>query len=258
MKIFDEIKIQSTIILLLSFLCMNSCQKKETDYSLSLTEYAEMGMPDPDKIWDSDDFLAAYDVLSKLKWENPRGLPKKGSERTGILFDRMISLENLTFLKEDTLKLNEKALLLMNYLPIYENWHYIYTDVRLTVQYHHRELIDIQLFGLSIIELMLDYADQIQKSDDPVDIYLSKDDRSIRNMYVTFILATLKFQKDLSTFLPSDIERLTDIIIESIRLNKTWMDEKTKSSIKSGLMEIVQTFDLTSVKTSYQNLAESL
>ncbi len=235
-----------------------SCNEREKDYSLSLDEYAKMGMPSVDKAWDSEDFLYANDVLSKMKWGNPGGLPKKDSKKSGALFTKLISLENLTFLKVDTLALNEKALLLMNYLQIYENWRYIYTDVRLKVQYHHRELIDIQLFGLSIIELMLDYADKIQKSDDPVDIYMRTGDQSIRKMYIDYLLVTLEIQKDMSPYMKEDMERMGDSVSASVLKNKDWMDSSNKSKIIEELQIVIDSDSIGYVRDRYESLSEIL
>lgn len=238
--------------------CLSSCNTREKDYSLSLDEYEKLGMPIPNQPWSSDDFLNANDVLGKFKWENPGQLPKKGSEKSGALFDWLISLENLTFLNVDTLKLNEKALLLMNYLQIYENLRYIYTDVRLKVQYHHRELIDIQLFGLSIIELMLDYADQIQKSDDPVDIYMRSGDQNIREMYIGYILATLKMQENMTPYTKEDMERMGDLISASVLKNKDWMDSANNSKIIEELQVVIDSDSIGYVHDRYESLSEVL
>ena len=238
--------------------CLSSCNTREKDYSLSLDEYEKLGMPIPNQPWSSDDFLNANDVLGKFKWENPGQLPKKGSEKSGALFGWLISLENLTFLNVDTLKLNEKALLLMNYLQIYENWRYIYTDVRLKVQYHHRELIDIQLFGLSIIDLMLDYADKIQKSDDPEDVYMRSGDRSIREMYIGYILVTLKIQEDTTPYTKEDLERVADSISTSIERNKDWMDSIATNLLKQSMETVMDSTSSDYIKNKYRILSDLL
>ena len=108
MRINTKPQIQLLLGTVFLTFCLLSCKTKEKDYSLSLDEYEKLGMPIPNQPWDSEEFLNANDVLSKFKWENPGQLPKKGSEKSGALFDWFITLENLTFLFVDTLRLNEK------------------------------------------------------------------------------------------------------------------------------------------------------
>ena len=86
-----------------------------------------MGVPDPNKVWSSEEIRIALDVFSRIKWEKPYTLPRKGSEKSGALFDRMISLGNMTFLQEDTLQLHDMAYLSLQFLQIFEKWKDVYT-----------------------------------------------------------------------------------------------------------------------------------
>ena len=255
-----ELKIGFKILLgiAIATFCLSSCKTREKDYSLTLTEYEKLGMPAPNTPWNSEDFINANNVLSKLKWDKPMQLPKKGSKKSEALFDWLISKENITFLKVDTLGLNEKALLLMNYLQIYENWRDIYTDVRLKIQYHHRELIDIQLFGLDIIHLMLDYADKIQNSEDPVDIAMRSGDQSIRKMYIDYLLVTLEIQKDMSPYMKEDMERMGDLVSASVIKNKDWMDSANKSKIIEELQLVIDRTSIGYIRDKYESLSEIL
>ena len=121
-----------------------------------------------------------------------------------------------------------------------------------------RELIDIQLFGLSIIELMLDYADQIQKSDDPVDIAMRSGDISIREMYLDYLLVTLEIQKDMSPYKRKDMERMTDNVSKSIEQNKEWMNGNAKAKIKQALLLTIDNASSDYIKEKYSVLIESL
>ena len=51
------------------------------------------------------DYETAFYVLNTLKYEKPFALPAKDSEKSGILFSRMMNLENLSFLQDETLPL---------------------------------------------------------------------------------------------------------------------------------------------------------
>ena len=78
----------------------SSCNRPNAaDHSYTLEEYRELRMPDYDTVWDIPDYEAAFLVLSTLKYEKPFALPVKDSEKSGMLFSRMMNLENLSFLQ---------------------------------------------------------------------------------------------------------------------------------------------------------------
>ena len=104
-----------------------------------------MGVPDPERIWDDEDFSRALLTLSEIKWEKPFELPVKDSKKSGLLFNRMISHDNMKFMQDDKLRLAEKGYELLIYLRVYENLSDLYTDPRFTKQYYHRELIAINI-----------------------------------------------------------------------------------------------------------------
>ena len=88
---------------------INSCtSEKLTDNSLTLEEYMNSGMPDPYRIWKSNDFALANAVCENIKSSRPKCLPVKESRKSGMIFDRMVSLDNLDFLRNKNLNTIEK------------------------------------------------------------------------------------------------------------------------------------------------------
>ncbi len=72
------------------------------DNSLSVAEYARLGMPPVDRTWSQADYSDAVDVLKKLAEEDCTRLPRHGSVASGRLFSRMANLDNLlTFMEEN-------------------------------------------------------------------------------------------------------------------------------------------------------------
>jgi hypothetical protein len=65
------------------------------DQSLSIDEYLEKGVPSPDRVWSSQEYQEAREALAKIKEERKTALPRKGSGRSGAVFDRIISEENV-------------------------------------------------------------------------------------------------------------------------------------------------------------------
>ena len=122
------------LILVLSVF-FGSCKRpNETDHSYTLEEYQELGMPDYSSVWNFQDYSTAFAVLLKVKSEKPFALPIKDGQRSGVLFYRMISLENLSFLQDESLPLHEKAIRIKGILNIYDELIDIYTNIRMKKQ----------------------------------------------------------------------------------------------------------------------------
>ena len=77
------------------------------DVSLSLDKYVAAGVPAIDKPWGIAEYQAASNGILKLgsKWE---ALPRFESERSGALFNRMVSAENLKFLSDTAITPEKK------------------------------------------------------------------------------------------------------------------------------------------------------
>ena len=66
------------------------------DRSLSVAQYVARGLPDLENEWSSDEKDRASRLLSKLAAEDPSLLPRHGSDRSGVVFERVLA-ESLTF-----------------------------------------------------------------------------------------------------------------------------------------------------------------
>lgn len=57
------------------------------DRSLSVSEYQDLGVPSPEKVWSGSDHKVAAELLTAL---DPRHLPRQGSHRSGTIFRRLV------------------------------------------------------------------------------------------------------------------------------------------------------------------------
>jgi hypothetical protein len=67
-------------------------QPAANDQSLTIERYMELGIPSPDRIWGAEEYAQTAFVLSSLPKDE---LPRFNSARSGALFARMVSTENL-------------------------------------------------------------------------------------------------------------------------------------------------------------------
>ncbi|MEN8230650.1 MAG: hypothetical protein ABFS38_21015, partial [Bacteroidota bacterium] len=236
-----------------------SCKKpNETDPSYTLEAYQELGMPDYNTVWSMTDYKDAYYALVKLKYEKPFALPARESEKSGELFSRIINLENLSFLQDETLPLHEKARIIMEYLNIHSDYMDVYTNLRMKKQYYARELVDIDIFGIRIAQKMLDLGNEINQSEDPGDVAMQSGFSSIQKMYLTFLTDMLEKQQHTSQYPEKTLELLCDTLSNSIRRNMEWFDEDASEEIKQGMHAVIDSTSSQRIKTDYRDLIEVL
>lgn len=238
--------------------CIFSCTEKDKDHSLSVDAYKELGMPDPEKKWDVADYTQAYNALAKVKWENPLQLPVKDSENSGPVFERMLSLDYLSFLQDSTMRLSEKAERISGFTRVYGYWMDVYVNPTLEGNYYDREIIEIQIFNLRLTEAMLNLAHQINRSDDPADIALQYGYGSIKQNYLDCLSTDLKTQSHTSEFAEKDLERMADSIYTSVMRNKEWMDSSAVSELKHALRAVMDSTSSDHIRNKYQDLRKSL
>ena len=246
-------------LVVIAFSILISCKSEEIkDYSLELGQYREMGIADPGVAWDFEEIRIAHSSLSSIKWDKPFELPRKDSEKSGLLFDRMISLENMTFLDVDTLKLHEKAYYSLEFLKTMESWKELYTNPLWKIQYYQRELVDININEVRVTQVMMNIAEQIMVSEDPVDKMMREGVPTVKQNYISSLINALHRQKETSEFLLEDIERMTDSLGASILRNREWLDAASARDIKEQLDAIKDSTSSDYVRERYLKISEIL
>ena len=238
--------------------CSFSCTHRPEDNSLSVDAYRALGMPDPARKWDLADYTQAHNVLAKTKWEKPLQLPVKDSENSGLLFEHMLSLEYLSFLQDSTIRLSEKANRISEFSRVYNYWMDVYTNPTLKRNHYHREIIDIQIFNLSLTEAMLNLAHEIDRSDDPADIALKYGYGAVKRSYLACLNNDLQTQSFTSEFLDRDLERMADSIYSSVMRNREWMDSSAVGELKHSLRLVMDSTSSDHIRNKYKSLENSL
>ena len=65
------------------------------DNSLHLEQYLSFGMPKPEVLWNAAEYKRAKKVIQGFYKVDKWSLPRKGSQYSGSLFDRMTTIDNL-------------------------------------------------------------------------------------------------------------------------------------------------------------------
>ena len=235
-----------------------SCDEGSGDKSLSIDAYTALGVPDPGKKWTMDDYTQAHNALSRLKWERPLELPLKHSGKSGQLFARMVSLEYLSFLQDSALSLNEKAEQISAFTKVYDYWIDVYTVPIIKENRYHREILDIQIFNLRLMEAMVNLAHKIDSSHDATTVGLKSGYEAIKENYLSCLHNDLRTQSHTSLFLQDDLDRMADSITASVLRNKHWLDNRSIEELNRSLRLVLDSTSSEHIQSTYTQLEKAL
>src|SRR5262245_49559792 len=112
------------------------------DTSLSLEDYIAAGVPAYDRKWTSADMAKAYKALQKVA-KDKRRMPRYGSERSGQLFDRITSEENLAFLEDGSTRLSTRCSEYFQYIEAAQGIGNMYASLVETDKGYASEMVEI-------------------------------------------------------------------------------------------------------------------
>ena len=220
-------------------LLFSKCNPGPADQSLSTEDYLKMGMPGTTELWTYADYQQCCVALSNLKALKPKSMPRKESNKSESYFNRMIDLRNFAFLADEKLTLKQRAYRIQSYIDIQRCLVTAYTEMNFREQYYNRELIDLYIFWISIAQHMLDLGQQINESMNEDEIEMQNRYLSIQQMYVSMVLLVIENQLQSQFFSQSDLERLSEFIYNSVKINSEWMNDAMTESIKPHLQKVI-------------------
>jgi hypothetical protein len=78
------------------------------DNSLRVEQYESLGMPSPDKVWNASEYKRAVKVIKGYYNVDKWSIPRKNSEYSGTLFERMTKIENFEIIADKTQNIQER------------------------------------------------------------------------------------------------------------------------------------------------------
>jgi hypothetical protein len=249
---------RSSLLFILGLMvCLVSCNK-EPDYSYPLEKYLELGIPDYNRAWKISEFGDVVATLRNIKNKEPLSLPRKGSRKSGQLFEHMIGMDNLSFLNIDTLPFYEKAYRIQSFLYIQSEYCDIYTDIYRREQYYNQELIECYIFGIRVTQEMINLGKKINESDKPGDVGMQSGFSGIQYIHVTMLADALDKQKNTSLYHTEDLETLSDSIALSIRRNMSWFDTTHVEMIKQNMSVVIDSSTSDKIRNEYRDIINIL
>lgn len=233
----------------------SSCTSEDpNDQSLSSKDYQKIGLPDPSRVWESNDVSLAFAVLENLQSRNSNQLPLNGSKKSGKIFERMLQRENMTILDDDRIPGMEKLSIANTMLKLSEDWFRIYTRDAQLATYYQDELTAILLYGMAITSVMLAISDEMQANGSIGVEMLSR----VRARYLTAVFAILGEQLRVNQYSARNQKAMAEKIVPAISQNMDWIEEVTKEDLKHGLTLVSQVQSDQKIIDDYNSLISKL
>jgi len=251
-------RILNTKVLFLVVILMvtiSGCSLKK-DHSLTPEEYRKLGIPGPQKIWTNQDFLRAQEALSGLRARNFLSLPRKGSQKSGTVYDRMLNKENLSYVNDTSILISDRAFQIMYFSIFFADLDRMYTDNLKTEQFYKDELIDICIFRLFVQGKMLELAGKIMNSTDPSSVGMRSGGQAVASGYSKLIFKALEEQVKFKTYRTRDLERLSMEVSQSLNENLKWIDFAEKQKIVAEIRNVIEKSPPKSIKNNYRKILE--
>jgi hypothetical protein len=137
---------------------------------LTAEEYLRLGLPAHDREWSGDDMAKAEKVLTLLTQKGYRQLPRYKSERSGEMFARLTSSQNLRLFKNRTLPLDARFPQALRYYQASNQVSKLYLSGFLKKDVRDSELVEIMGSMFRSTVVIFDLVDEFLptiKKDDP-------------------------------------------------------------------------------------------
>jgi hypothetical protein len=141
------------------------------DRSLSVEEYTKLGMAPVDRPWSGNEMATAGIVIQgKLQFNHLEELPRYQSPRTGAIFARLTSVENLAYFKDKNQPLDPRFPQALNYSTGLLRILVVYVDARAKGFVGDREMVEVSGHTLRFLVVMRGLSDEflptLDKNDD--------------------------------------------------------------------------------------------
>lgn len=189
------------------------------DNSRTANEYIRLGLGAPEREWAGSDMVVAARVLTSLTKDGYQQLPRYQSERSGEVFARITSAQNLSVLKNRTLPLESRAQLMSSYSEGLSAIYKIYMAAFAKGEIGDPEIVELMGASLRLMVTMSDIANELlltlNKSDPTYPIRLGGFEK-IKRSFASGLAGLFVFINAPDGLRPTDLNRLIGYMQETL------------------------------------------
>lgn len=189
------------------------------DHSLTVDEYLKLGVPATDRTWNGDAMQHAATSLMNIAKSDPGHLPRYRSDRSGVMFARMTSPQNLERYQNRKLSLDLRMSPALTYLGATNDVLQLYVSSFLKNATGDSELIELigsELHTAVVLLQLVDEERSTLKQDDPNSAKRVAGLEKMRNGLATMTGGALTTLTETSSYRTSERARLLRYLQETL------------------------------------------
>jgi hypothetical protein len=189
------------------------------DHSLTADEYLKLGMPAADRAWSGEEMGRAAKALATLAKDDAGKLPRYRSERSGVLFARMTSLQNLEIYHVKKLSLDLRMSPALAYFGATNDVLQLYVSSFMNGVTGDSELMELIGSDLRTAAVLLQLVDEelpTLKQSDPKNVQRIAGLEKMRNGLATMTAGALTTLTEASSYRTSERARLLRYLQETL------------------------------------------
>jgi hypothetical protein len=220
------------------------------DTSLRSASYLERGFPAYDRNWSGKDMETAARAIQKLAETSPNELPRFQSARSGEVFARMVSPDNLLLYQNKSLPLESRfpdyLLYNQSLSQILKTYYSVYLKGKTTVD----EFVELTGATLGIAKVQMDLAmefwPQVSKQDADYEVRAGGM-RQVQQGLTDMVLGSLMMLSDYKALDPRAQSRLLEYCLETFPTITEFLGPTTQQEVMQRIGKLAQDPQLASL-----------
>jgi|GEM_PF-3861822 len=254
----DRTPMKPYFSLLVLLNCLLLGCKSEPDYSKTLREYRDFGLPRIDRNWSYEELEVSIKLLGRLKAKDSLPLPKLDSKKSSEYFEKMLSAMPRLSL-EDSLSYRRKARDFSFLQKMVQRMAVLYGTSETEQKYYSSEFMALNKLVLEEVTKMTQlYYDFIADADPIYADQLEANSATFQNGVLTVLESSLKNHQPNFKYAPEDKIELAETFSEHII--KIWhlIDKASQEKLLEQLQHIVEDNEIGKVQGIYADFLETM
>ena len=184
------------------------------DHSLTATKYIEKGMPANDRLWTGKDYAQAMSVLQTLAAGDPTTLPRYGSATSGVVFARIVALDNFSLFPA-TLTKQQRLMFAVSIMENLGQITILYSSVTTQAGVFDSELVELLRYTLELTRSVIQFMEAFLATlpaDDPDRDVRAKGLGQMREGTASVVDGCLITLTEKKVYRSSELVRLADTL----------------------------------------------
>ena len=231
-----------------------------SDESLTSEDYLRLGMPSDDRNWSSIDMVQAQKILASLPGGHA-SLPRYQSERSGAMFARLTSSQNLELFRNRSLPPEGRISLALNFGRASNEIFKLYLAAFIKKKVRDSEMIELLGAQLRMVvvnaDLMNELAPTLDKGDPAYSARMQGFEQAKRGA-ASVVMGALQTFDEQQTYRQSGLERLADYVRDTFPTLVPFLPPGARAEAKATLKTMLEDPKMEPFHIALRGLSEQL